>query len=92
MKKLLLLLFLLPGCLTYDKVFKNPSEYMWEGKISMEWDGNYPPQIWKATIKLNEPFTGVNGFQYVLTKYEDDPNNEWYILEVNTQKNIYWNN
>jgi hypothetical protein len=92
MKKLLLVLFLLPGCLSYNKVFQDPSEYIWDGNIPMEWDGKYPIQTWRATIKVNEPFTGINGFQYILIKYEDDPNNEWYILEVNINKNAYWEN
>jgi hypothetical protein len=92
MKKLLLLLLLLPGCITWDAVMSNPEKYPWKGMIYMEWDGDYPIQIWRATIKLNEPFTGIKGYEYVLRKYEDDPNDEWYILEVDTEKNVYWEN
>jgi hypothetical protein len=92
MKKLFLVLFLLPGCLSYNKVFQDPSEYIWGGGILMEWDGKYPIQTWRATIKINEPFTGSKGFYYVLRKYEGDPSGEWYVLEVNINRNENWGN
>jgi hypothetical protein len=92
MKKLFLVLFLLPGCLSYNKVFQDPSEYIWGGDILMEWDGKYPIQTWRATIKINEPFTGSKGFYYVLRKYEGDPSGEWYVLEVNINRNENWGN
>ena len=92
MKKLLVSLLLLSGCATYDKVALNPTEYGWDGMIPMEWNQEYPVDTWRATIKLDEPFTGSKGFYYVLRKYEGDPSGEWYILEVNINKNENWGN
>lgn len=84
MKKLLLLLLFLPGCVPWDKVMSNPKDYYWEGAIVMEWDEKFPIKTWRAAIKLNEPFVGMDGYEYVLKPYEMDP--EWYILEVNTDE------
>lgn len=92
MKKLIFALFLFTGCATYDKVALNPVDYGWDGMIPMEWNQEYPADTWRATIKLNEPFTGSKGFYYVLRKYEGDPSGEWYILEVNINKNENWGN
>jgi len=92
MKKLTLALLLLTGCATYDKVALNPENYWWDGMIPMEWNQEYPVDTWRATIKLNEPFRGSKGFYYVLKKYEGDPSGEWYVLEVNINKNENWGN
>ena len=92
MKKLLFSLFLLSGCATYDKVALNPTDYGCDGMIPMEWNQEYPVDTWRATIKLDEPFTGSKGFYYVLRKYEGDPSGEWYILEVNINRNENWGN
>ena len=92
MKKLTLALLFLTGCATYDKVALNPADYGWDGMIPMEWNQEYPVDTWRAIIKLNEPFTGSKGFYYVLRKYEGDPSGEWYVLEVNINRNKNWGN
>lgn len=79
MKKLILLL-LLTGCITYDRMISKPEEFYILPNFYMEWNGEYPVDTWRASIKLNESFYDGNGHEYRLTKYPQE--DSIYILEI----------
>jgi hypothetical protein len=83
MKKLLFLLsFFLTGCVTQQKILKNPQEWYYLPAIVMDWNEEYPVEIWRATIKLEEPFTGIDSAEYILYKLDDPYQDSLYILQI----------
>lgn len=82
MKKLILPLLLLASCITPKKVLDNPQNYFYTPAIPLDWDGDYPVEIWRATIKLNEPFTGLDGLEYTLLEVNEPLQDSLYILQV----------
>lgn len=82
MKKLILPLLLLASCITPKKVLDNPQNYFYIPAIPLDWDGDYPIEVWRATIKLNEPFDGLDKYEYVLYKPEGPNMDSLFVLQV----------
>lgn len=83
MKKLLLFLTLFAtSCITPEKVLKSPQDYFYLPGFPLDWDGEYPIEVWRATIKLNEPFTGLDGLEYTLLEVNEPRQDSLYILQV----------
>jgi len=82
MKKLLFPLLFLTACITPQKIVENPQDYFYLPAIPLDWDGDYPVEVWRATIKLNEPFDGLDRYEYVLYKPEGPNMDSVFVLQV----------
>jgi hypothetical protein len=84
MKKIIPLLFIFAlSCVSSKDMIRDPENYFYISDIPMEWDGEYPVQVWRATIKLDEPIEGfIDGYEYTLSKLDDPYQDSLYILQV----------
>lgn len=82
MKKLLFPLLLLTSCITPQKVVNHPQDYFYLPAIPLDWDGEYPVEVWRATIKLDEPFDGLDKYEYILSKPEGPNMDSIFVLQV----------
>ena len=83
MKKFLIpFLFILASCITPKQMAENPQDFFYLPAIPLDWDGEYPVEVWRATIKLNEPFNGLEKYEYTLYKLNDPYQDSLYVLQV----------
>ena len=81
-KYLLFLLLFLSSCITQEKILESPKDYYYLPGFPLDWDGEYPIEVWRATVKLEEPFTGLDGLEYTLLELNDPHQDSLYILQV----------
>lgn len=79
---IILSLLFLASCVSSNKLAKNPQNYFYTPAIQLDWDGEYPVEVWRATIKLDEPFKGLENYEYILYKLDDPYQDSLYILQV----------